>query len=57
MPQKVEQYKIWIHIEGLDADGDCVEGDDYHQPHEVACVQTLTQAEELRDRLIAMWTE
>lgn len=28
----VVAYKVWIHIEGLNADGDQVEGDDRFEP-------------------------
>jgi len=49
---KVKQYKVWVHIEGLNKDGDCIEGDDYHEPTEAGCVDTLEEAERLRDALL-----
>ncbi len=53
MPEsKVKKYKVWVHIEGLNKDGDCIEGDDYHEPREAGCVETLEEAERLRDVLL-----
>lgn len=46
-------YKVWIHIEGLNQDGDTVEGDDYHEPREAGCFHTVEEAERLRDALLA----
>jgi len=48
---KVTHYKVWIHIEGLNADGDTVEGDEYFEPHEVGAFDTAEEAEELRCKL------
>lgn len=45
-------YKIWIHIEGLDKDGDCVEGDEFFEPHEAGCFKTSAKAEDLRSKLV-----
>jgi len=52
MESKVKKYKVWVHIEGLDEDGDCIEGDDYYEPREAGCVETLEEAERLRDTLL-----
>jgi len=49
---KVTHYKVWIHIEGLDKHGDCVEGDDYHEPREVCCTKTLAAAEIVRNAIL-----
>ena len=49
---KVKKYKVWLHIEGLNKDGDCIEGDAYYEPHEAGCVKTLEEAERLRDALL-----
>lgn len=49
---KCDKYKVWVHIEGLNEDGDCIEGDSYHEPHEAGCVKMLEEAEALRDRLL-----
>lgn len=49
---KVKKYKVWLHIEGLNKDGDCIEGDDYHEPREAGCVETREEAERLRDALL-----
>ena len=50
--KKVKSYKVWIHIEGIDKHGDCLEGDDYHEPREAGHVDTLEEAERLRDTLL-----
>jgi len=49
---KVVKYKVWLHIEGLDKYGDCVEGDDYHEPNEAGCFKTLEEAVDFRDFLL-----
>ena len=49
---EVVEYKVWIHIEGLDEDGDCVEGDSWHEPREAGCFASLQSAEGLRDMLL-----
>jgi hypothetical protein len=45
----VKEYKVWIHIEGLDKNGDCIEGDSFHEPHELFCTYTLEHAEAIRE--------
>ena len=45
------KYNVWIHIEGVDADGDCIQGDDYFEPHKVGTFNTVEGAESLRYRL------
>jgi hypothetical protein len=52
MSKKVKKYKVWIHLEGLDAQGDCIEGDDHHAPEEAGCFTTLLEAESLRAFLL-----
>ena len=42
------KYNVWIHIEGVDEDGDCVQGDDYFEPHKVGTFNTVEGAESLR---------
>ena len=54
MNSKVKKYKVWVHIEGLNKDSDCIEGDDYHEPREAGCVTSLAKAEQLRDELLVM---
>lgn len=49
---KVTHYKVWIHIEGLNETGDVVEGDEYFESNEVGCVDTLTEAEDLRELIL-----
>ena len=49
---KVDHYKVWIHIEGLNEDGDCVEGDEFFEPHEAGCFKTPAKAESLRSKLV-----
>lgn len=49
---KVTKYKVWVHIEGLNEDGDCIEGDEFHEPREAACVKTLKEALSCQDTLI-----
>lgn len=52
MASKVAKYKVWIHIEGVDRNGDCVEGDEFHEPHSAGEYTTRFMAEKLRNRLI-----
>lgn len=49
---KVKSYKVWVHIEGLDKHGDCIEGDDYHEPREAGEFDTPEAAEAHRDALL-----
>jgi len=48
----VVKYKVWVHIEGLNKDGDMIEGDDYFEPHEAACVKSAKRAMEIQNRLV-----
>lgn len=48
---RVVEYKVWVHIEGLDKDGDTVEGDEYFEPHEIGSFPTKEEAEEFRDKI------
>jgi hypothetical protein len=52
MESKVKKYKVWVYIEGLNEDDDCIEGDDYYEFCEAGCVETLEEAERLRDTLL-----
>ncbi len=49
----VDHYKVWVHIEGLNAEGDTIEGDEYHDPLQAGRVKTLAEAEKLRDWILA----
>lgn len=49
---KVVKYKVWVHIEGLNKEGDCIEGDGHHEPREAGCFKTAEEAEHLRDLLL-----
>jgi hypothetical protein len=51
---RAKSYKVWIHIEGLDSYGDCIEGDEYHEPQEAACVKSLEKATEIAAFLLEM---
>jgi hypothetical protein len=46
---RVSAYNVWVHIEGVDAEGDCLEGDEFHEPHKLACFRRLSLAEDFRD--------
>ena len=52
MDRKAVKYKVWIHLEGLNKDGDCVEGDDWHEPREAGCFRSLEIAESFRNMLL-----
>lgn len=52
MSNKVVKYNVWIHIEGVNRDGDCIEGDDIHEPVEAGEFKKLEDAEYLRDLLL-----
>ena len=49
---KVKKYKVWVHIEGIDSYGDCIEGDEYHEPQEAACVKSLEKATEIANFML-----
>ncbi|MFA5375901.1 MAG: hypothetical protein WC455_09180 [Dehalococcoidia bacterium] len=51
---KVTHYKVWLHIEGLDKNGDCIEGDDFHEPREVARTRTREKAEVIVDAILTV---
>jgi hypothetical protein len=46
------KYKVWIHIEGLNKDGDCIEGDDYFEPREAGCFKYKSEALMCCDNLL-----
>lgn len=52
MDGQVTSYKVWVHIEGVNDEGDCIEGDSYHEPIEAGTRATLEEAQALRDRLL-----
>ena len=43
---KATHYKVWVHIEGLNDEGDQVEGDDYFMPTEAGEFDTEDAAQE-----------
>jgi hypothetical protein len=49
---KKSSYKVWVHIERVTEDGDVLEGDEYHEPHEAGEFDTLEAAEAHRDAMI-----
>jgi hypothetical protein len=49
--QKIDAYKVWLHIEAVTEDGDVVRGDEYYEPHEAGSFNDEASAEALRDRL------
>ena len=51
---KVTHYKVWLHIEGLDKNGDCIEGDDFYMPKEVARTRTREKAEVIVDAILTV---
>jgi len=51
---KPTRYKVWIHIEGQNKDGDCIEGDDYFEPREAGCFKYPGKAISFRDMLMAV---
>lgn len=52
MMSKVTHYKVWLHIEGLNKDGDCIEGDDFHEPREVTRTRSREAAEAVVDAIL-----
>lgn len=50
MSNKVVKYNVWVHIEGVNRDGDTVE-DEYHEPQKVGEFKKLIDAEMFRDML------
>jgi hypothetical protein len=52
MKQKVDCYKVWVHIEGVTKDGDVIYGDEYFEPQCVGERKTRKQAEALRCKLM-----
>jgi hypothetical protein len=53
MMSKVTQYKVWLHIEGLNVDGACIEGD-VHEPREVMSTRSLDKAEAMVDAILTV---
>lgn len=54
MMSKVTHYKVWLHIEGLNKDGDCIEGDDFYMPKEVARTRSREKAEVMVDAIMTV---
>jgi hypothetical protein len=50
--EKVVRYNVWVHIEGVNKEGDTIEGDDYYEPHKAGEFKKLETAEEFRDMLV-----
>lgn len=47
------KYKAWIHIEGLDKNGDQVEGDDVFEPTECCCSKSRSDIIYLKNLIVA----
>ncbi len=50
--EEIDRYKVWVHIEALNADGDQILGDDCYEPHEAACCDDLNTAEGVREVML-----
>jgi len=48
--EKVVKYNVWVHIEGVNKDGDTVE-DEYYEPLKAGEFKKLETAEKFRDTL------
>lgn len=46
--KKPKVYKVWIHLEGCNNDGDCIEGDEYHEPLKAFETRSIEMAESVR---------
>jgi hypothetical protein len=51
---KPVKYKVWVHIEGLNKEGDCIEGDGYFEPREAGEFEREYDAVRLRDAILAL---
>ena len=49
MSEKVHHYNVWVEIEGVNEDGDYIEGDGFHEPYKIGECDTLADAEHTRD--------
>ncbi len=49
---KPTHYKVWVHIEGLNAEGDIIEGDENHEPREAGCFATSEDAVDFQNELL-----
>lgn len=47
--ERLVKYNVWIHIEGVNEDGDTIQGDDFFEPHKLGAFDTGVEAEEFRD--------
>jgi hypothetical protein len=50
--EKVAKYNVWIHIEGVNKDGDCIEGDEYYEPLKAGSFKNLAAATALQEHII-----
>ena len=46
MSDKCVEWKVWLHVEGLNGAGDQVEGDDFFMPVELESFDTREDAED-----------
>lgn len=49
----IRDYKVWIHIEARDEEGDCVLGDEYFEPEPVGTYDHEDEAIAVRDGIVA----
>ncbi len=54
---KPTHYKVWVHVEGLNAEGDIIEGDSYYEPREAGCFATSDEAMNLQTDLLNFASE
>jgi len=54
MSDKCVEWKVWLHVEGLNDEGDQVEGDDYYQPVELESFDTREDAEDFAGTVEAL---
>ncbi len=52
---KVVEWKVWVHVEGLDRAGDILEGDEYQEPMEAGCFTKRAAAHECQNLLAGAW--
>lgn len=43
------EFHVWAHVEGVDEDGDMIEGDSHFEPRKLATFETRERAEECVD--------
>ena len=49
---EVVEYNVWVHVEGVNAEGDTIQGDSWYEPMKVGSYKSSEQAVAVQNMLV-----